>query len=98
MSHTSVNPNPNKNRSFLSTEKRFDQNYEMKEIFNKDPGPGTYSNSTAESSVMTGISSQTNTQGYGNGFVSKTERFKEMPMNQTKDPQITVGPGQYDPE
>jgi len=26
----------------------------MKELFNKEPGPGSYSLSTAESSVMTG--------------------------------------------
>jgi hypothetical protein len=35
---------------------------------------------------MTGVSSQVNVQGYGNGFVSKTDRFKEMGMNQGKDP------------
>jgi hypothetical protein len=66
----------------------------MKELFNKDPGPGTYSVSTADTSIMGAISTTSHsTKGLGNGFISKTDRFKEMPMNQVIDPLITVGPG-----
>ena len=36
--------------------------------------------------------------GYGNGFVSKTDRFKELPIDRVKDPSITVGPCSYDPK
>lgn len=45
-----------------------------------------------------GSTSVNNTQGYGNGFASKADRFKEMPMNYQKDPFIHVGPGSYDPQ
>lgn len=51
----------------------------MKELFNREPAPGTYSVSTAESSVMN--STSRSLYGYGNGFVSKTDRFKELPMD-----------------
>ena len=40
------------NKAFNTTVKRFDAKLEMKELFNRDPGPGTYSVSTAESSQM----------------------------------------------
>eukprot|EP00347_Sterkiella_histriomuscorum_P014154 403361955 len=91
--------NHTSNKSFNATGKRFDTTYEMKELFNKDPGPGTYSISTADTSVMGGSSvASQSTKGVGNGFVSKTQRFKEMAMNQIIDPLITVGPGQYDPK
>ncbi|CDW91055.1 UNKNOWN [Stylonychia lemnae] len=86
------------NKSFNATNKRFDTNQEMKELFNKDPGPGSYSLSTAESSVMTGSTASQSTKGVGNGFVSKTERFKETGMHQIIDPLITVGPGSYNPQ
>jgi len=36
--------------SFGAKNKRFDAKLEMKEFFNREPGPGTYSISTAESS------------------------------------------------
>lgn len=40
------------NKSFGATSKRFDTNFDMKELFNREPGPGTYSVSTADSSMM----------------------------------------------
>lgn len=52
----------------------------MKELFNKDPGPGTYSVSTAETSVMGATSASFSNQGFGNGFISKTDRFREIAM------------------
>jgi len=53
----------------------------MRELFNKEPGPGSYSLSTAESSVMVGSTASQSTKGLGNGFVSKTDRFKETGMH-----------------
>ena len=54
----------------------------MKEFFNRDPGPGTYTNSTAESSIMGSTTSTTsNIRGFLNGFVSKSDRFKELPID-----------------
>jgi hypothetical protein len=40
------------NKSFGRTTKRFDANYELKEYFNREPGPGTYSVTTADTSVL----------------------------------------------
>lgn len=40
------------NKSFGATSKRFDTKFEMKELFNREPGPGTYSVSTADSSIL----------------------------------------------
>jgi hypothetical protein len=34
----------------------------------------------------------------GNGFVSKADRFATAGMEQTSDPKINLGPGQYDPK
>lgn len=68
------------NKSFNTTTKRFDRKMDMKEFFNREAGPGTYSVSTAESSQM-GSMSVNNMQGFGNGFASKTERFKETTMD-----------------
>jgi len=62
------------NKSFNSSGRRFDAKQEIKEAFNKEPGPGSYSCPTAATSTM----SLTSTQGFGNGFVSKQERFKEV--------------------
>ena len=80
-------------RSFNTTEKRFDPNHGFKELFNREPGPGSYSViSTAADSVISGGISF-NTQGTGNGFVSKSDRFAIAGMETNNDPKINVGPG-----
>jgi hypothetical protein len=33
------------------------------------------------------------TQGYGNGFVSKADRFKIIPVDYEMDPNLNLGPG-----
>lgn len=58
--------------------KRFDPNQDFKELFSRDPGPGSYSViSSAADSVISGVTTinSFNTQGTGNGFVSKSDRF-----------------------
>jgi len=37
------------NKSFNSSSKRFDGKLDMKELFNREPGPGTYSMATMDS-------------------------------------------------
>jgi hypothetical protein len=60
----------------------------MKELFSRDPGPGTYSATTAADSVMGASTTSNSTQGFGSGFISKQERFKKMPMEYVVDPMI----------
>jgi hypothetical protein len=42
------------NVSFGVTRKRFDVSFDNKEYFNRDPAPGSYSVSTAETSMIFG--------------------------------------------
>lgn len=71
---------------------RFDPNQDFKELFSREPGPGSYSIiSTAADSVISGVSH--NIQGTGNGFVSKADRFSKAGMEQSNDPKINIGPG-----
>lgn len=44
-------------KPFGQISKRFDAKLDLKGYFNREPGPGTYTNSTAESSIM-GVSTQ----------------------------------------
>ena len=66
-------------KSFNTTVKRFDPNQDFKELFSRDPGPGSYSviSSAADSVISGGMQSVSsfNMQGTGNGFVSKSDRF-----------------------
>ena len=49
-----------KNNSFNSTSKRFDNDHNFKEYFNREPGPGSYGTpSTALSSQISGTSNTT---------------------------------------
>lgn len=74
--------------SFGTTVKRFDPNQDFKELFSRDPGPGSYSviSSTGDSVINGSV--QFNTQGTGNGFVSKSDRFAIAGMTQQSDPKI----------
>ena len=69
----------------------------MKEIFNKEPAPGSYSLSTTDTSKMSQTPSMSN-RGYGNGFVSSNHRFAKLPVDRERDPEILIGPGQYEPK
>lgn len=84
-------------QSFGTTVKRFNANQDFKELFSRDPGPGCYSViSSTGGSVING-QMQFNTQGTGNGFVSKSDRFAIAGMTLSSDPKILVGPGSYEP-
>jgi hypothetical protein len=39
------------------------------------------------------MSGGSNKLGFGNGFISKTNRFKELPIDRVIDPSINIGPG-----
>ena len=71
------------------------------EYFNRDPGPGTYSEnaSTVESSLQSEMAKLQSFDGttIERTFDTKAKRF--MPVNGMThvDPKITVGPGQYTP-
>ena len=67
----------------------------MQELFNREPGPGTYVQSTPSIGGSTASQSIT---GFGNGFVSKSDRFKINPMDNKTDPNIVIGPGEYEPK
>ena len=74
---------------------------ELKELYNKDPGPGTYSEnaSTIESSMASQMSKiiGLNGQVFEKDFSSKEKRFVPSAEMLTTDPRINVGPGQYQP-
>jgi len=66
---------------------RIDYKHFYKSIFNKDPGPGSYS------TTVSAKSPSFSQKGYGNGFVSEEERV--ITHNASFD---CPGPGLYDPE
>ena len=70
---------------------------ELKELYNKDPGPGTYSEnaSTIESSLQSQMSKMIglNGQVFDKDFQSKQKRFVPDADMLTSDPRINVGPG-----
>ena len=70
----------------------------MKELYNRDPAPGSYSVSTAETSMLSTTAAIQNSRGYGNGFVSKNNRFTQLPIERERDPSILIGPGTYSPQ
>lgn len=74
---------------------------ELKELYNKDPGPGTYSEnaSTIESSLASHMKASVglNGQYFDKDFSSKQKRFVKDTDMLTTDPRINVGPGQYHP-
>ena len=86
---------------FGSKDQRFAGNLELKELYNKDPGPGTYSEdaSTIASSLNSQMEKLKGLEGQNieQNFTSKQKRFQLIPEMLTSDPRIQVGPGQYDP-
>lgn len=86
------------NVPFGAKEQRFGQ-MELKELYNKDPGPGTYSEnaSTIESSMASQMTKMIglNGQVFQQNFTSKQKRFVQDSDMLTSDPRINVGPGQY---
>jgi len=76
--------------------RRFDAKIELKEYFNRDPGPGAYKNIVQ---INEQYSSENHSRrGYLNGFVSRSDRFQVPAEQLTSDPTIQVGPGSYNPQ
>ncbi len=69
-------------------QRRFEAKIELKEYFNKDPGPGAY----AATENVGNVESQSK-RGFLNGFVSKADRFHLEAGMLSHDPTIQVGPG-----
>lgn len=74
---------------------------ELKELYNRDPGPGTYSEnaSTIESSLASQMKNLIGLNGqiFEKDFTSKQKRFVQDTDMLTTDPRINVAPGQYNP-
>ena len=72
---------------------------ELKELYNRDPGPGTYSEnaSTVESSMNSQMQKMVGLNGhyFDKEFSSKQKRFVQETDMLTHDPRINVAPGQY---
>lgn len=87
---------------FNSKDLRFDGKLELKEYFNRDAGPGTYSetHSTVESSLQSEMKKLKHFDGSEiiKQFNSKQKRFIPTTEMVTVDPNVQVGPGQYDPQ
>ena len=80
-----------KEQQFGVKQRRFDAKIELKEYFNREPGPGAYS-------MVQPMDEQTNAESYSkkgmlNGFASKANRFQQTTDMQHCDPAIQVGPG-----
>lgn len=80
---------------------RFDGKLELKEYFNRDAGPGTYSEtaSTVESSLKSEMQRLQHFDGHviQKSFNNKAKRFVPTTEMLHCDPRIQVGPGAYDP-
>lgn len=88
--------------AFGSKDLRFDGKLELMEYFNREPGPGTYSEnaSTVESSLMTEMSKLRDFRGQpiDRTFGVKEKRFHQLADMAQCDPKIAVGPADYEPQ
>jgi len=85
-----------KEQTFGVKSRRFDAKLELKEYFNREAGPGTYKQTNNMEDHLAHESMST--KGFLNGFASKCNRFQVSAAEQTHDPTILLGPGQYDPK
>mgnify|MGYP007078321632 CR=1 FL=1 len=77
--------------NFGTKQRRFDAKLELKEYFNRDPGPGAYAPHRDMDEEQR--SENVSTKGYMNGFVSNQNRFKIFADMLTADPNIDTAPG-----
>jgi len=75
-----------KDNSFSVKQRRFDPKIELKEYFNKEPGPGEYRNNQPFEEQLAGESQSR--RGVLNGFVSKSNRFQIAADQLQNDPTI----------
>ena len=80
-----------KENTFGVKTRRFDAKLELKEYYNKDPGPGTYESFQHIDEVQNVES--VSKRGFLNGFASKGNRFHVDADMLSSDPNITTGPG-----
>lgn len=66
-----------KEQQFGTKQRRFDAKLELKEYFNREPGPGAYNNMPPINENQAAESHSK--KGLLNGFVSKSERFQIPP-------------------
>ena len=89
------------NPAFGAREKRFANNTDLKELYNKDPGPGTYGEKARmiESNLAESMAKLKDLKGdkIEMEFISKQKRFIKDADMLDHDPTINVGPGQYSP-
>ena len=79
------------NTTLIRPNNRFDSKYFYKTLYNKEPGPGSYTVSTESIDTNPSISKS----GYGIGFVSKNSKSMTGPeFNRYSE----LGPGKYNPE
>lgn len=77
-------------KGFISTTERF-----IKDNRSATPGPGQYSGNNftiKQNAFITSNTSFNNSKGFGNGFISQTERFDDSYLFKSK---YTPGPGDY---
>jgi hypothetical protein len=86
---------------FGSKDLRFDGKLELKEYFNREPGPGTYDDKeyTFEKNTLDIVERLKGLDGQPivQDFTSKDRRFKLAGDMVQQDPAITIGPGQHNP-
>lgn len=82
--------NSDTKKGFMSQVERFEDFSKKDTIKYSFPGPGKYSNEILDKTVSTNVS--LSSKGYGNGFVSKSERFDDPKDYYEK---FYPGPGQY---
>lgn len=85
----------------MSKDLRFDGQLDLKQYFNRDPGPGTYKNhtDTVENNLKLEMNKLRAIDGSRiiKAFNIKENKFSIIPDALQSDPKINVGPGQYDP-
>ena len=95
--------------AFGAKELRFDGNIDLKEYFNREPGPGehTFINNTLSQTIqheskqvkLRTLIANIKKKDYTSlapSFLSRQSKFKKHPMNNVTDPNINLGPGHYD--
>ena len=80
-----------RNISLIKPNNRLEYKHYYKALFNKEPGPGSYSVSTDPNSKSPSVSMK----GFGNGFTSEEDRLNNRDASFEYP---NIGPGIYNPE
>jgi len=82
-----------KDSALVRPNNRLDDNHFYKSLFNKEPGPGSYSLHSASISDIDFPSHSI--KGYGNGFVSENSKMSTAPGSAGTSIYPDLGPGKY---